>query len=101
MCLDGAGEPHLAQLDHPRLLLLAHPGVREGWNGDGQQMYGFFRSAVMNGHDAWTIVSMGKNQYGNSFHFWWRPEVGGSEATIDSFVDLACDETDHERISRR
>jgi hypothetical protein len=72
-------DPRIAQLDHARLLLLAHPGVREGWNGDGQQMYRFFRSAVMDGYDALTIVPMGKNQYGNSFHFWWRPEAGGSE----------------------
>lgn len=90
------GDARIQDIDGPRLLLLAHPGVREAWSGDGSQIYAFFRFAVMDGHDALTIVPTGRSELGSSFRFWWRLEPGsdehdplfgsisGSNATIES-----------------
>jgi len=73
------GDPRARQLDRSSLRLLAHPGVREAWEGAGRIIYQFFRSAVMDRRDAWTLVPMGQTQYGHSFHFWWRTEAGATE----------------------
>lgn len=73
------GEPRAQRLDDSCLRLLAYPGVREAWEGAGRIIYQFFRSAIMDRRDAWTLVPTGQTQYGNSFHFWWRTEVGDCE----------------------
>lgn len=76
--------------------------------GAGRIIYDFFRSAVMDRRDAWTLVPMGQTRYGNSFHFWWRTEAGacegdplfglisGSDATLTAIGEalrrvVACD----------
>ena len=103
-----SGNPRAMQLDSSSLRLLAYPGVREAWEGAGRIIYDFFRSAVMDRRDAWTLVPMGQTRYGNSFHFWWRTEAGacegdplfglisGSDATITAIGEalrrvVACD----------
>lgn len=73
------GDPRARHLDRSSLRLLAHPGVREVWEGAGRLIYQFFRSAVMDRHDAWTLVPTGQTQYGHSFHFWWRTDTGALE----------------------
>ena len=74
-----SSDGRMSKLGEARLLLLAHPGVRAGWEGEGPQIYRFFHAAVMEDREALTIVSSGQSQYGNSFHFWWRLSPGNEE----------------------
>jgi hypothetical protein len=74
-----SGDARMSKLGEARLSLLAHPGVRAGWEGEGPQIYRFFHAAVMEDREALTIVSTGQSQYGNSFHFWWRLSPGSEE----------------------
>jgi hypothetical protein len=74
-----SGEAQIGKLGEARLLLLTHPGVRAGWEGEGPQIYRFFQAAVMEDREALTVVPSGQSQYGNSFHFWWRLSPGSEE----------------------